>query len=227
MNIYNWIFTAVFGILAILYTVSSIIKNKILRRVSSFSLLPVTAGYAASFLLNYFPDSMHITLICMITFFTISLSVIFCDFDTKKLFFFLGVLFTYVTSLCWTYLYGTIFYLYHVPQFVLTISIITYIAIIIAFSIFAGKQNKTVYLILALSVLITGTLHYCSFITLCYERSLYGILLFSGATVLMGFIIYLILDRYKFHFKHSMLIKFLLPAIAQILISTSSILMIR
>lgn len=227
MDTNNWIFTALSGIILILYIVSSIIKNKIFRRITSFALLPVTGILATSFLVKYYPDSIHITMISIVSYFALSLSVIFIEFDKRRIFYTLGMVLSYIACLIWSYLFYTIFYLYHIPQAMLTVSIIIYVTLMITTFIFIGKQKVRVYFVTALSFIISSIMHYCSFITMCYEKQLYGILLYTGSCIMLGFFIYMILDRYKFHFKHSVLLKFVLPVAAQILISISSIVMIH
>lgn len=227
MSIYNWIFVSLYAIFVILFIIGYVLKNTIIERIATFALLPAAGILVNSFLIKYLPDSFHIMLVSTISFLTLSGSIIFFEFDKKRIFYITAMILFFASCGSWFYIFVTIYFLYHIPQALTTISIITYIALFIASMIFIGKQKLYVYLFSLISVGIISTLHYCSFVTLCFEQNLYSVLLFAGASINLIFTFYIILDRYKYNFKHSELSKNILIILAQVFISTSSILMIR
>lgn len=226
MTTLNWIFLSIFGISTVLFIIGYALKNIIIERIASFSIFPAIGCLATSFLIKYYPDALHINILSIAAFSTIAIAEVFLSFDKKKILFSTGVVFLLLNTSCWLTLFGTIIFFYHIPQFLTVISIIVYLSIFLICLIFIRKQKLLSITFAFITYTTAVIMHYCGFITLIYEKNLYSSLLFTGATVFFGYMIFMILDRYRFETKYGMLFKNIALILSQILISVSSILMI-
>lgn len=201
-------------------------KKNLVKDILISMVIPVIAGVSIYLLTLFLPDSLHVIKAVSAAYILTEASVVMFLFESKKIYRYLARIFFIGAIIAWIVLTFPVFYFYHVAKGLTVTMMILYFIIALIISIFTGKQKLSVYLWTFVSIFISGLLHYQALISLCYSGRLYAGLLFGGASVIMGFIFYYMIDIKKYHFRYSKVVRYILIFTSQILLSAASILMI-
>lgn len=227
MTIANWIFLGLI-ILALGLWLISIIKHKIiLQKVCECLILPLSATLIIMRLTKSLPDSFHIIEITAIAFSFISISAVFLAFEKIYTLRVAGRIASLINLLCWSLLYEPIFRIHAVPVWLWILCSCVYGAAIIVSCALSGKQRILFYLTFAVSFAIAAFLHFCALIFLCYERTTASVMLFGGASLAAGLVVFHFINLTRLNIKHAGVIRYSLLVVSQILIACSNILLIH
>ncbi|MCR4743204.1 MAG: hypothetical protein K5866_10100 [Treponema sp.] len=233
MNYLNIIFTALLSISVILHLVFSIqlIKGNqkkyvyIIARISSLFELPLTCGLAISFLVNFYPDSLHI--IKMITFsYIFALACNMVSLLKLPHSVILTQIFWLISNFFWMLLYSNIFRLQHIPVWTLLLPAILFIISYLLAFFMIKNQKISFYFNLALAILITTLLIYTSGLNLFYYKDAASLIMLINSIILHAFTIFTIKVRNVSKNIMWIVINHYGFLLIQILFSLSSILML-
>ena len=203
-------------------------KIEIIQYISSIFPILLTGVLNLIFLYSNIPDSYHIIKLSAIAFTLASVTQILSSFvNNKKAKIAEGLLFS--LSLCgWIALYKSVFCIFRVPVWVNIIAGCTYLVLILLlFLIFIKKQTFLFYLFAVLSLLLVSFLHYCAFISLCFQPADFNIVKFIAMTILMGYIVFGLLNNSIINIKLKNMISFLALFISFTLIALSNLMILN
>ena len=76
-------------------------KLNMLTKITAFLLMPLTGTYAVLYLVQFFPDSINVTTLTILSFILSSLCVIFNSFEKNALFIVITRIFFLLSQFCW------------------------------------------------------------------------------------------------------------------------------
>ncbi|MCR4735178.1 MAG: hypothetical protein K5829_09265 [Treponema sp.] len=204
---------------------SYIKRLNILAKISSSLLMPCGGVAISLYLVRFFPDSINVTTITILSFIFSTITVIAFNFDNLRVCRVIGRFCFIASQLCWLWIYYSSFFMYKIPTFA-TITVITvYLAIIISVFIIIGKKNLIFYIWTGIALFITTDLLYCAVITLSYCRNLYSAIFVTATFITEATCIYYILQTGKFDFKHGNFVRLISYLIAQLTTAATGIIM--
>lgn len=230
MDIIRWIFAGLLFSSLFLFILGSIKDFKILVKVSRIFPLPFSSCILLTFLQTLLPDSEHILFLSLISLILISLCELCFSFENISFFKYSGRLFFILGCCSWIELFISTFFIYKIPQFInITASVIYFLLLIFLF-IISGKNKFHTYFGILFGYFFVIVLNYSAIITLLFCNRDYAIYLTAGTTLLLlSYIFYI--KQYTKPLKISknveMIIRTCLIVIAEALITTSTIFMIR
>ena len=115
MTSINWIFFGGIILFTGIYVFSSILKMKILRRISSCFPLPLAGILNIQLLMNELPDSKHVIFLTIASIFFIILSQLFYLFKEKNWGRKLCKFSFFMLTSCWIQLYKSVLFIIDVP----------------------------------------------------------------------------------------------------------------
>lgn len=229
MSTICWILCGLIFISLLIYFIFLFVKKvEILQYISSIFPILLTGILNLLFLYSNIPDSYHIIKISAIAFTLASITQILSSFvDNRKGKIAEGILF--ISSLfIWIELYKSVFYIFRVPNWINIIAGCTYLVIILLLLlIFIKKQTFLFYLFAVLSLVLVSFLHYCAFVSLCYQPANFSIVKFIGITILMGYIVFGLLNNSIINLKLKNMISFLSLFISFTLIALSNLMILN
>ena len=226
MTISNWILLAFLIINSGLLIFAGIKKIFLLQKTCACLTLPLAGTLIILLLTHYLPDSFHIIVVSIIAFSLISISTAFLAFEKIKTLRILGRLASLGNTVCWIFLYRSIFKIHSVPAWFCILTACLYLAVIIASCVYSGKQDPKFYGAFATGFLLAAYLHFCSLIFLFWERTGSSVMLFAGSSIYTALVVFHFLNTTKLKIKHAGGLRYNLLVISQLLIACSNILMI-
>ena len=205
MTYINWICIAVFAVDFGLFVTSYIIKNEILKKISSVFLLPLIVFNPLYFLFDYIPDSLHCIHISITAFSFFWLFQILMIFNKNALTFILARLSFLLGTGFLIYYYRTVFFVYKIPLWLIILSGILLFIIIVATEIFSTpKKSKRSLQSRVLSVITVATtyhLFFCTFIGAIFNRKTNNMLLLFGSLLLLFSVIFYLINNARLKLK--------------------------
>lgn len=229
MNIFCWILCGLIIVSILVYLFFTFIKQvKMVQDISSIVPIILAEIVNILFLLSFVPDSYHILKLSTLAFSFASIAQFLSTFITNKkgniamgLSFLLSLFF-------WIILYKSVFYIYRVPVWINIIAASSYFVIfLLLFLIFIKKQNSTFYVFAILSVILVSFLHYCAFVSLCFMPVNYNIIKFIGITILLGYVVFGILNNSIINIKIRGMINFISLLLSFVLIAVSNFMILN
>jgi len=195
MNAYIWTFSALLALNLILYIIGLVQRLNVMEKIARSFFIPFASGILLSTMTAYLPDSYHILLVFSIAaaFYTLSL---LCTIGDKKAFFKHAEIFFFTAaSVFWSSLLFSVYRIHKVHQLVFIVIGIVYLAGFITICIFIKKQKFTSYLSAILQYAINSFLSITTFISLIYEKRLFGLFIFIGSLCAMFYSVFQIFQK--------------------------------
>ena len=212
MTSINWIFFGGIILFAGIYFFSSILKMKILRRISSCFPLPLAGILNIQLLMNELPDSKHVIFLTIASIFFIILSQLFYLFKEKNW-----------GRKLWIQLYKSVLFIIDVPLWFIILFSSIYFVLLVIILIFGGKKSFSSYISSSCLFLATALLNFFSLVYLCFILEIQAVLLFAGTIISLSAVaFYIIFDSRKFKFKNQLML--ILFVISESLIMYSNLL---
>ena len=222
-----WILTGVFFTTILLYIIALLKKIPLMGKIASGFMLPNLETVSIILLLRSLPDSFHILVITSIALYMASIAEILFLFTEVKVLRILSRITFLISQLFWFDIFKSTFFINRIPSWLSIITVVFYTLILAGTLFICGKQILSKYISYILAMIISFSVNFCTFITLCFERNLHSILQFSGTLASCALIIFYIANHTKFDFKYKNSILLILLIVSQGLISSGNILMIR
>lgn len=226
MTITLWILSGSLFITVVLYTIGLIKNIPLMQKISSGFIIPMIEAVTLIMLARYLPDSFHILLVTVIALFLTSTAEILFLFNNISILQTLSKILFLLSQICWMDIYKSTFFINRIPTWLSSISLVFYLLIICGVCFITGKQKLSIIVTHIISMIIIFTVNYCTFITLCFESSLYSLLQFAGTLSACALVIYYIFNHTRFDFKYKNFVLLILLIISQGLLSAGNILMI-
>jgi hypothetical protein len=221
MTVLNWIFIGLL-VVDITLIIISIIKNiSLMEKICYAAFFPISVVHFPLLLTNYMPDSFHtiISSIIALSFITVAYCCyIFFSFK-KPAYFLLGV-----GILFWCELFRTVFYIYRMPNWAITMIVIIYILLLIATQIFSERKKLSEHLIATLISATSALLSFITLFTLICAPSAKTILLFIGSFINLVIVLLNYINLQKLSIKKGMLIRTIALTASHCLISAACLL---
>lgn len=205
MTYINWILIGLFVIALGLFITSYIIKNETLKKITSIFLLPLLIANPLIILFDFLPNSFHciqFSIIALVFFWIFQILMIFNSKMIISIFSKLSFLFGILTL---DYYYRTVFFIYKVPAWLTILSSILLAGIILATAILSvPKPSVNSLKIRFFSIILhaaTAILVFCSFISFINTKTAGSAILFAGALILFGNVIFYLIDGARLKLK--------------------------
>lgn len=223
MTLINWILLAGIIVFTGIYIFSSILKIKMLRRISSCFPLPLAGILNIQFLLNQLPDSKHIIFFTIASVLFIILSHLFYLFKEKNWGRKLCKFSFFILTFCWIQLYKSVLFIIDVPLWFIILFSSIYFVLLVTTLIFGGTKSFSSYISCSGLFLASSLLNFFSMVYLCFISGLQAFFLFTGTLIsLLVVAFYIIFDSRKFNFKNRLI--FILFVLSESLIMYSNLL---
>jgi len=224
MNISAYIFS---GLFAITLISSFVIPVKLVKKILNCFIYPLMLGTTISILTIYLPDSFHNIFCTSISFGLLSISVALNNFKEYKKSFeiisSISLLFSFFPLINF---FGTVFFLNHIPYYVVLLCILIYIAAGVSIAFFLKKQTPVTYIETYLTYIAAAFLNLLTFLALIYETRLYAPFVFAGSLLILLNLVFTALDSKVFKIKIGALISKIAQIAGYCLISTGLFFMI-
>lgn len=230
MDIIRWVFTGLLFSSLFLFIFGSIKNFKILVKISRIFIIPFASCIFITFLQTLLPNSEHILFLSVIALLFISLCELCFSFENISFFKYIGRFFFLLSCCSWIELFISTFYIYRVPQFINITAYILYFLLLVFIFIISGKNKFHTYLGILIGYFFVIFLNYSAVITLIFCIRDYAIFLMAGTTVLLiSYIFYVkqFTKSFKISKKLEAIFRICLIVIAEALITTSTIFMIK
>ena len=222
MNLINWIFIGLLLVDLLLIVISLIKKINLMQKICSALFLPFTLMHVPLLLGEYLPDSFRVIFFSILALTFISIS--FCIYVFWGNNFIPLILFS-IGNACWCELFRSVFYIYRMPLWAITIIIALYIALAITSLIITGQKKKSEYFIIILSMSFASMLNFFGVFNLFCNPCAKSAILFSGSFLNLLFLVLSLIDSKKFKIKNGMLIRTIALSASQFLISLSNLML--
>ena len=223
MTSINWIFFGGIILFAGIYFFSSILKMKILRRISSCFPLPLAGILNIQLLMNELPDSKHVIFLTIASIFFIIFSQFFYLFKEKNWGRKLCKFSFFMLTSCWIQLYKSVLFIIDVPLWFIILFSSIYLVLLVIILIFGGKKRFSSYISSSCLFLATALLNFFSLVYICFILEIQAVLLFAGTIISLSAVaFYIIFDSGKFKFKNQLML--ILFVISESLIMYSNLL---
>ena len=210
-----------------LYIIFYIKKNEMIKRVSSTAIFPITGLLCILILMTSLPDSFNIIIYTAIVYLFVTITVILFFHEEKPLARIAERTCFLIAAFTWINLYRTVFYIYRVPLFFILFMVILYVFLNAAVLIVSGKQKLNYYIVAIISISLVSILHFCSFVSLCFGRTLSSVVLFCGTTTNVFLTVRYLIKYSKHDNKQKNLLHFVLLFAAVTLISYSNVILLH
>ena len=231
METLGWIFLGLLLVDLFLVIFGSIKNFAILTKISRMFIIPLSNCIIIQFLIKLLPDAEHILFLTTVALILISLCEICFSFENIAFFKYTGRFFFILSLGAWLELFISTFFIYRPAQWLNILAISIYSILLIITFIFSGKNKFHTYFGALIGYVIVIALHYSAIVSLIYGRRDYTILLTAGSSLLLLCYLFYVKQSTKPFTKlperFSMLIRTILIATAEALITSSTIFMIR
>ena len=230
METLGWILIGLLVVALFLVIFGSIKNFSILTKISRIFIVPFSSGIVVQFLIKLLPEAEHVLFLTTAALIMISICELCFSFENITFFKYTGRLFFILSLGAWLELFISTFFIYRPAQWLNILATSIYSILLIFTFIISGKNKLHTYFGTLIGYVIVISLHYSAIVTLIYGKRDYSILLTIGASVLLLSYIFYIKQStkpLKLPERFSMLIRTILIAGAEALITTSTILMIR
>lgn len=229
MYYFLWTFLAIFVISLGLYIFFYIRANQLLRDIFKLLLLPFSSACLITLLLFRIPDSFHIIQIQIISFiFTeafLNLQLVIKKKPNRTLEI-ASFAFLFMALEVWNNVFLSAIYLVRIPNWFNIIIIADLIAAFATFCLLTRPRMIKIYFFYLAVFCAGGFLCFTSLAELIFGRKLYGIPLFFGTVTLLLNILFTSARPKWTQKKHSQLIMDMTLLTAELLISSSAVIMI-
>ena len=202
MNYLNIIFISILSVDVILNLIFSILQLRrnqvkkigIAARITALFEIPLTCTLSITFLINFYPDSLHI--IKMITFsYVFALACNIASIFKSSYIKIITEIFWLLSNLFWALLFSNIFRLHHIPYYTLLLPAVIFIISYLFAFFMIKKKKKSFYFNLSLVILVTTLLIYTTGLNLFYYKDVASIIMLINSIILHFFTIIIIKIR--------------------------------
>lgn len=230
METLGWIFLGLLTVSLFLFIFGSIKNWGIMIKISRIFIVPFSCGIILLFLKQLFPDSRHIFFLTTIALIFISLCELCFSFENLKFFRYFGRFLFLLSNAAWIELFISTFYIYRPAQWMNILFGSIYFVLLVLTLIICGKNKIGTYFTILTGYASVILLNYSAIITWIFSKREYAIFLTAGTTILLiSFILYekQKTNPWKINEKIELIIRTLLITCAEVMITTSTIFMIR